>query len=58
METRNALITSDVIDFREAILSFDELITGDEYLFVREWYLQHREYLNNDGNAQVSFVEF
>jgi len=58
VETRNALITSDVIDFREAILSFDELIIGDEYLFVREWYLQHREYLNNDGKAQVSFVEF
>ncbi len=58
VETRNILITSDVIDFREAILSFDELISGDEYLFVREWYLQHREYLNNDGKAQVSFVEF
>lgn len=58
VETRNTLITSDVIDFRESILSFDELINGDEYLFVREWYLQHREYLSNDGRMEVSFVEF
>ena len=57
VETRNSLLASDVIDFREAILGFDELITGDEYLFVREWYLQHREYLNSDGRVEVSFVE-
>ncbi|PCJ27528.1 MAG: hypothetical protein COA96_03240 [SAR86 cluster bacterium] len=57
-ETRNTLLASDVIVFREAILEFDELVFGDEYLFVREWYLQHREYLNNDGSVEIASLAF
>ena len=34
---------------RSGLLALDELITGDRYLFVREAYLQRREYLVADG---------
>ncbi|MBL4576042.1 MAG: VacJ family lipoprotein [Opitutaceae bacterium] len=58
IDTRNTLLTGNVIDSREAILGFDGLVSGDDYLFVRVWYLQYREYLNNDGNLEISFVDF
>jgi phospholipid-binding lipoprotein MlaA len=42
------------LDARSRVLALDELIVGDEYLFIREAYIQRREFLISDGrNAEV-----
>ncbi len=38
-----------VIDLRADLLSVESLVVGDEYLFLRDAYLQRREFLVNDG---------
>lgn len=44
--TRNSLSVLDGLSDRVAFLEADELITGDRYIFVRDAYLQRREFLN------------
>ena len=39
----------DTIDNRAALLPTESLISGDKYLFLRDAYLQNREFLINDG---------
>jgi phospholipid-binding lipoprotein MlaA len=46
---RNGLFVLAQIDLRASLLEFEGMISGDEYLFVREGYLQQREYLILDG---------
>ena len=43
---------------RSGLLALDELITGDRYLFVREAYVQRREYLVADGQVEDEFGDF
>ncbi len=38
-----------IVDRRARLIGPDELIAGDNYLFVREAYQQRREYLIVDG---------
>jgi phospholipid-binding lipoprotein MlaA len=38
-----------VIDTRSDLLSTEELIQGDKYTFIRDVYLQRREFLISDG---------
>lgn len=45
-------------DTRARLLALDELITGDRYLFVREAYVQRREYLVQDGQVEDEFGDF
>ena len=46
------------IDSRSGLLALDELISGDKYLFVREAYVQNREYLVIDGEIEDEFGSF
>jgi len=46
------------VDSRASLLSFDDLIMGDKYLFIREIYLQRLEYSNNDENMELSMSSF
>jgi phospholipid-binding lipoprotein MlaA len=46
---RNGLFILGQIDLRASLLELEGMISGDEYLFVREGYLQQREYLILDG---------
>lgn len=39
----------DLVDVRAGLLPTESLITGDKYLFLRDAYLQRREFLINDG---------
>jgi len=39
----------DIVDNRASLLPTESLITGDKYLFLRDAYLQSREFLINDG---------
>lgn len=49
--TRYALNGLDTVETRADFLATEELITGDEYIFVRDAYLQRREYLVADGEV-------
>lgn len=55
--TRYTLIVLDEIQWRSSVLSLDELVTGDRYLFFREAYMQRREYLVNDGEVEDEFSD-
>ncbi|MCR9258474.1 MAG: VacJ family lipoprotein [Pseudomonadaceae bacterium] len=48
-ESRAAVIALYAIDLRVALLGVDQLVTGDEYLFLRDAYLQRRVFSVNDG---------
>lgn len=56
--SRAGLLTLDVIDTRVAYLPAEELIRGDEYVFVRNAYLQRRDYLVADGRIEDDFDDF
>ena len=58
IESRYALYLADELDFRSSLLAYDELIIGDRYLFVREAYIQNRDYVVNDGEVINEFGDF
>ncbi len=45
------------LDGRAALLDVEELISGDRYAFMRDAYLQRREYLVHDGDLEDAFLE-
>lgn len=53
--TRNTTYGVGLLDTRATLLEAEELISGDKYTFVRDAYLQRRDYLINDGEVQDSF---
>ncbi len=55
---RTTLTVLGFVDDRASVLSLEGLISGDEYLFVREAYLQQREYLVNDGAYYDDFDDY
>lgn len=42
----------DVVDNRAALLSSEQLLSGDRYLFIRDAYLQSRDYEIHDGQIE------
>lgn len=48
-EVRYALVGLNLIDQRAGLLEAEELISGDRYTFIRQAFLQRREYLVKDG---------
>lgn len=56
--SRNALFALEIIDNRSSLAGAEELITGDRYLFVRDAYLQQREYFVNDGEVEDTFSDY
>ena len=53
--TRNWLFAIEIIDNRAALTAAEDLITGDRYIFIRDAYLQQREYFVTDGVVEDSF---
>lgn len=53
-----SLFAVEEIDSRSALLALDELVGGDRYLFIREAYVQNREYLVKDGEIEDEFGSF
>ena len=49
---RNAMYLTRVIDTRARLLASEKLISGDKYTFIRDAYLQKREFAINDGRAE------
>jgi phospholipid-binding lipoprotein MlaA len=56
--SRNLLFALEIIDNRAALTVADDLITGDRYVFIREAYLQQREYFVNGGVIEDPFSDF
>lgn len=55
---RHGLYAMDTVDTRLYYLAAESMITGDEYVFVRDAYLQRREYLVADGEVYDEWDEF
>ena len=55
MPTRNESYGMKVISTRAELLEAEKLIKGDKYTFLKNIYLQRREYLVNDGVVEDDF---
>jgi phospholipid-binding lipoprotein MlaA len=53
--TRNVTRGVNVIDTRASLLSAERLISGDKYIFIRNAYLQSREFKVKDGEVEDDF---
>lgn len=53
--TRNTAIAVDVVDTRASLLSAEKMIRGDKYSFIRNAYLQNREFKVKDGDVKDDF---
>lgn len=56
--SRYALNVTDLLQSRAALLETEEIISGDRYLFLKDAYLQRREYLINDGQLSDEEDDF
>ena len=45
-----------LVDVRADLLASENLIMGDKYTFIRNAYIQHREFLINDGEVDDPFA--
>lgn len=55
--SRNWLFAIEIIDNRAALTAAEDLITGDRYIFIRDAYLQQREYFVTGGVVEDSFSD-
>jgi len=53
--TRNAVRALSILNTRESLMELEKNITGDKYVFFREAYLQHRNFVINNGKVEDSF---
>lgn len=52
---RNVSMGLEVVDTRASLLSAEKLISGDKYVFIRNAYLQNREFKVKDGEVVDDF---
>lgn len=55
VRTKNATVAVGLLDTRTNLLDIEKHITGDAYTFVRDAYLQRRNFLINNGEVEDSF---
>lgn len=53
--TRNSLSALELIDTRSKLLQAEQIISGDKYSFIRDAYMQRREYQINDKAVDVDY---
>lgn len=58
VDTRNSLRALEILDLRASFLAADELMIGDRYVFMRDAYLQNRDYDIADGVVEVDDFGF
>ena len=58
VDHRNTTFAARVIDGRAGLLAAESVVFGDRYIFLRDAYLQRRNYLVNDGNVEDDFDDF
>ena len=52
---RNSIFALNIVDTRASLLSSEKLISGDKYTFIRNAYLQNREFKVKDGQVEDDF---
>lgn len=57
-KVRTSLVVLDMVDTRASYFAAESMIRGDEYIFVRNAYMQRREYLVLDGQVVDDFDDF
>jgi phospholipid-binding lipoprotein MlaA len=55
LPVRVAIKGVDLVALRADLLGIDDVISGDKYLFIRDVYLQNREYVISDGAIEDDF---
>ena len=55
VSVRNTVFGLNIVDTRASLLSSEKLITGDKYIFIRNAYLQNREFKVKDGQVEDDF---
>ncbi len=55
--TKNTVRTTSLLNTRANIIPLEKSLTGDKYVFLREAYLQRRNFLVNNGVVEDSFGE-
>ncbi|MBD9481566.1 VacJ family lipoprotein [Pseudomonas sp. PDM14] len=53
--TRNVIRGVNVIDARANLLSAEKMVSGDKYIFIRNAYLENREFRVKDGEVVDDF---
>lgn len=53
--TRNVTRGVNVVDTRASLLSAEKMVSGDKYIFIRNAYLQNREFRVQDGEVVDDF---
>jgi phospholipid-binding lipoprotein MlaA len=56
--TRSSVQVAEFVNTRAELLEAENFISGDRYVFIREAYLQRRNYLINDGEVADDFDDF
>lgn len=57
-EVQWGLRAAELVNLRAGLLGTDRLLSGDQYIFLRDAYLQQRKALISDGQAKDAFSEF
>ena len=52
-----SLLAVDVVNSRASLLDLESIVQGDRYLFIRDLYLQRREYSVKDGQVDDPFLD-
>ena len=52
---RASIKAIDIVALRAELLGIDDVMSGDKYIFVRDVYLQNREYVIADGAIEDDF---
>ena len=55
--TRYALTALNFVQIRAGLLDVEQLVSGDRYIFIRDAFLQRRQYLINDGQVTDDFLD-
>lgn len=55
MAARNTIFAVNVVDTRAQLLKAESLVSGDKYIFMRNAYLQNREFKVKDGEVEDDF---
>lgn len=53
--TRNVVRGVQAVDLRASLLQAERMVSGDKYIFVRNAYLQNREFRVRDGQVEDDF---
>ncbi len=55
--TNVSLFALELVDFRADLIPLEKIIEGDEYVFLRDVYLQRRNFLVHDGQVKDTFMD-